>query len=94
MATAVYPLPLNEKLAREVAQAAEATGLSRAELMRQALAFGVPQVVKALRPSSARRLTTVDPLPASQSRALYRLAEDDQEQTARLMRSQTFKAAD
>lgn len=93
MATAVYPLPLNEALAREVTQAAKATGLSRAELMRQALAFGVPLVVKALRPAS-RRLTFVDPLPARQSRALYRLAEDDREQIGRLVKGQAFEVTD
>ena len=93
MSTAVYPLPLNEELAREVAQAAEATGLSRAELMRQALAFGVPQVVAALQ-RPARRLTTVDALPTRQSRALYRLPEDDRDQVLRLMKAQEFQSTE
>ncbi len=45
MPTPVYPLPLSKELARQVAQAARETGLSRAELMRQALSFGLPKVV-------------------------------------------------
>lgn len=90
MATAVYPLPLNKELARTVAEAAEATGLSRAELMRQALAFGVPQVLAALR-RPAPRLTSVNPLPVRQSRALYRLTEDDRGQIERLTKRQTFE---
>ena len=49
MKTSVYPLPLDAVLAREVAKAAKASGLSRAELMRQAIAFGLPKVVKALK---------------------------------------------
>ncbi len=93
MATAVYPLPLNDELARTVAQAAEATGLSRAELMRQALAFGVPQVVAALR-RPAPRLTSVDPLPVRQSRALYRLGEDDRDLIERRVRAQAFEGGE
>lgn len=48
MATTVYPLPMDPNLAREVAKAAKATGLSKAELMRQALAFGIPTVIERL----------------------------------------------
>lgn len=51
---------MDSDLAREVAKAAEETGLSRAELMRQALTFGLPQVVKALR-RTPDRLTNVEP---------------------------------
>ena len=93
MATAVYPLPMDANLAREVAKAAKATGLTRAELMRQALAFGLPTAVKALRKSSGR-VTAVAPLPAKQARALYRLDDDDRPQTSRLMAAQRFEVAD
>lgn len=93
MASAVYPLPMDENLAREVARAAKATGLSKAELMRQALAFGLPTVLKALRKSSGR-LTVVDPLPAREARALYRLEDDDRQQAGRLMAAQRFEGAD
>lgn len=93
MATAVYPLPLDKDLAREVARGAAETGLSRAELMRQALAFGLPQVLQALR-KPPRRLTAVDPLPAAQRKALYRLEEDDREQVTRLTTAQQFEVAD
>lgn len=93
MATTVYPLPMDAKLAREVARAARETGLTRAELMRQALAFGLPTVVEALRKSSGR-VTAVDPIPAKDARALYRLGDDDRPQTSRLMAAQRFEVAD
>ena len=93
MASAVYPLPMDEKLAREVAKAAEETGLSRTELMRQALAFGLPKVVKALRRNPAR-LTTVEPWPTRQARALYRSVDDDAAPIRRLIAAQTFEVAD
>jgi Ribbon-helix-helix protein, copG family len=93
MATAVYPLPMDANLAREVTRAAKVTGLSRAELMRQALAFGIPTVVEALR-KPASRVTAVAPLPTKQARALYRLEDDDGPITSRLMASQRFEVAD
>ena len=93
MATAVYPLPMDPSLAREVAKAAKATGLSRAELMRQAIAFGLPTVVKALR-RPPRRLTAIDPLPVRQARALYRQDDDDGRQVGRLVAAQRFEVAD
>lgn len=93
MASAVYPLPMDENLARQVAKAARETGLSRAELMRQALAFGLPRVLEALRKESGR-LTSVDPMPARQARALYRLEDDDREEIDRLMAAQRFEVPD
>lgn len=93
MATAVYPLPMDADLAREVTRAAKATGLTRAELMRQALAFGIPTVVEALRKPSGR-VTAVAPLPMKQARALYRLEDDDRPLTRRLMAAQRFEVAD
>lgn len=93
MASAVYPLPLNRNLARDVTRAARETGLSRAELMRQALAFGLPQVVRALRKPPAR-LVAVDPLASRQAKALYQQEEDDREQIERLVSAQRFEVAD
>lgn len=93
MATTVYPLPMDSNLAREVANAAKKTGLSRAELMRQALAFGIPTVVEALRRPTGR-VTAVAPLPTKQARALYRLEDDDRPITRQLMASQRFEVAD
>ncbi|MFM8360832.1 MAG: ribbon-helix-helix protein, CopG family [Verrucomicrobiota bacterium] len=84
---------MDAELAREVTRAAEATGLSRAELMRQALAFGIPTVVEALRKPSGR-VTAVAPLPMKQARALYRLEDDDRPLTRRLMAAQRFEVAD
>jgi len=93
MSSAVYPLPMDKTLARQVAKGARETGLSRAELMRQALAFGLPKVVKALRRAPAR-LTAVDPLPARRARALYEKADDDTPQTRRLMAAQVLEVED
>lgn len=93
MASAVYPLPLDKDLAREVAKAARETGLTRAELMRQALVFGLPRVVRALRRPPGR-LTAVEPFPAKLARELYRHEDDDTEQTRRLMAAQRVEVAD
>lgn len=93
MATAVYPLPMDENLARELAKAAKVTGLTRAELMRQAIAFGLPTVVEALRKPSGR-VTAVSPLPPTQARALYALDDDDGPQIHRLRGAQSFEVAD
>jgi hypothetical protein len=93
MPTVVYPLPMNEKLARQITQGAKDTGLSQAELMRQALAFGLPQVIEALR-KPAMRLTSVAPLPASAAKALYRLKDDDSELVGRLIAAQSFPSKD
>jgi hypothetical protein len=84
---------LDKELARAVTEAAKETGLTRAELMRQAIAFGLPKVVKALRRAPAR-LTSVDPLPARQARSLYGLADDDAPQTTRLMSAQSLEVGD
>jgi len=88
-----YPLPLDAALAREVAKAAKASGLSRAELMRQAIAFGLPKVVKALR-KSPPRITAVNPLPPKQARALYQQEDDDVLEIGQLMAAQRFEVAD
>ncbi len=61
--------------------------------MRQALAFGIPTVVEALRKPSGR-VTAVAPLPAKLARALYRLEDDDRPQTNGLMAAQRFEVAD
>ena len=93
MKTSVYPLPLDAVLAREVAKAAKASGLSRAELMRQAIAFGLPTVVKALG-KPLRRITTVNPLTPRQARALYQQDDDDRREVSQLIAAQRFEVAD
>ena len=93
MATVVYPLPMDANLAGEVAKAAKLTGLSRAELMRQALVFGLPTVIQALR-KAPHRITSVDPLSPRLARALYRQDEDDGHQVSRVMAAQCFEVAD
>lgn len=90
MRTSVYPLPMDATLAGEVTKAAKAAGLSRAELMRQAIAFGLPVVVKALG-KTPRRITTVNPLSPKQARALYQLEDDDRREVGQLMAAQQFE---
>ena len=93
MPTVIYPLPMNSQLARQVTEGAKETGLTQAELMRQALAFGLPKVIDALRKSTGR-LTSVDPLPAKEARVLYRLKDDDAEEVSRLIHAQKFPVED
>ncbi len=93
MRAAIYPLPMDATLAREVSKAVEATGLSRAELMRQAIAFGLPTVVKALG-KSPWRITMVNPLPAKEARALYQQDDDDRREVGKLMAAQRFEVTD
>ncbi len=93
MKTAVYPLPMDANLAREVNRASKATGLSRAELMRQAIAFGLPTVIKALGKPQGR-ITTINPLSSRQSRELYGQDDDDRQEVARLMAAQHLGVSD
>ncbi len=93
MPTAVYSLPVDRKLARKVSRTAQATGLSREEVLSQALALGLPQVTNAHRKTSAR-LTAVNPLPSTKARALYRQPDDDRAQIERLMGAQRIEVAD
>jgi Ribbon-helix-helix protein, copG family len=44
MSQTTYPLGMPEDLLKEVKQAADETGLSVADVMRQAIKFGVPRV--------------------------------------------------
>jgi hypothetical protein len=48
MSQITYPLGLPKDLLEEVRDAAKATGLSTADVMRQAIKFGVPKVRQAL----------------------------------------------
>ncbi len=90
MASAVYPLPMNEELARTVRQTALEAGMSRAEVMRQALRVGLPKVRAALRRTQGR-LTCVEPLPTQRVRLLYAQKDDDRVQIGRLMAAQRIE---
>lgn len=48
MSQVTYPLGMPKELLKEVKRAAEETGLSVADVMRQAIKFGVPRVRQAL----------------------------------------------
>lgn len=89
----VYPLPLDAVLARQVSLAAEQSGLSRAELMRQAIAFGLPTVVKALG-KAPQRITNINPLSARHAKALYQEEDDDLREVHQRMAHQRFEVAD
>ena len=61
--------------------------------MRQAIAFGLPTVVKALA-KAPRRITTVNPLRPKQAQALYQQEDDDHQEVRQLMEAQRFEVAD
>ena len=48
MSQVTYPLGLPKDLLQEVKEAAKETGLSTADVMRQAIKFGVPKVRQAM----------------------------------------------
>jgi Ribbon-helix-helix protein, copG family len=48
MSQVTYPLGMPKELLKEVKDAAEETGLSVADVMRQAIKFGVPRVRRSL----------------------------------------------
>jgi Ribbon-helix-helix protein, copG family len=48
MSQVTYPLGMPKELLKEVKHAAKETGLSVADVMRQAIKFGVPRVRQAL----------------------------------------------
>ena len=48
MSQVTYPLGMPEELLKEVKNAAKDTGLSVADVMRQAIKFGVPRVRQSL----------------------------------------------
>ena len=61
--------------------------------MRQAIAFGLPTVVKALA-KAPRRITAVNPLRPKQAQALYQQEDDDHQEVRQLMEAQRFEVAD
>ena len=83
---------MGKELALEGSRTAAETGLSQAEVMRQALAFGLVRLRKALRKPEGR-LTSVNPLPAVKARALYALPDDDREQIRRMISVQGLALA-
>lgn len=93
MPTAVYALPVGREMARKVSRIAQQTGLSKEEVLSQALALGLLQVTNA-RGKTTARLTAVNPLPPAKARALYRRPDDDREQIDRLMGAQRIEVAD
>jgi hypothetical protein len=48
MKTVVVPIPVDIEIARMVAEGARATGLKKADVMRQGLRLGVPALVERL----------------------------------------------
>ena len=48
MSQVTYPLGLSEELLAEVKHAAKETGLSSADVIRQAIKFGIPRVRQAV----------------------------------------------
>jgi hypothetical protein len=69
----VLPIPVEEDIASAVRQAAEATGLKLADVMRQGLRHGVPAFMERLSRASAERppkcLSYLDDYPRSPTAA-------------------------
>ena len=91
MKTAVYPLPMDDELSSLVRQAAKISGLSLAEVMRQSIKVGLPQVTEALA-VKAGRLTLVEPIPDEEWERIYAKPDDDAAETAYWMGKQTRRA--
>ena len=75
MKSETYPLPMPGDLAAQVKKAAKETGLSKADVMRQSIRIGIPQLVGRL--SKKSPLTNVEPLPDEVLDRLYKERDDD-----------------
>jgi hypothetical protein len=60
-----YPLMVPDELQQEIRSAAQRTGLSMADIMRQSMKAGLPKVVEQFGP------TTLKPLTAEEARLAY-----------------------
>jgi hypothetical protein len=91
MTTTVYPLAMNAELDRQVREASKLTGLSLAEVLRQATALGLPTLISSLAKTKGR-VTLVEPLPSADLARFYRRAEPDQEGINRFVAAQNLEA--
>ena len=87
MPSTTIPLAMQEDLLAEVRAAAEDTGLSQADIMRQSMKLGLPRLREQLH-REAGRITNVDPLPDNVLERLYRERDDDPEGIDALMAAQ------
>ena len=72
MKTANYPLYLPTDLALEVEETVRATGLNKAEAMRQALKIGLPKLREILPRVAGVKLVNVSPWSAAEIARNYR----------------------
>jgi hypothetical protein len=75
MKSETVPLAMPSELARQIRKAAKETGLSMADVMRQSMKIGVPQLI--VRLSKNVPLTNVEPLPDEVLERLYQDRDDD-----------------
>jgi len=80
-----YPLQVPEDLMSEIEATAHSVHLSKADVMRQSIKLGLPQLRKKL---DRGRVTNVDPLPDSVLRRLYRERQDDDEGIRQMIAAQ------
>jgi len=91
MKSACYPLHLPAPLAREVEATVRATGLTKADTMRQALKLGLPRLRKMRGPNPKRKLFDLAPWNSGELAAAYRdKAVDEDYPIGSMIRHQAF----
>jgi hypothetical protein len=86
MSMIIYPLGLPRDFYKQVRKAAKETGLSMADIARQAMKRGLPLVREEF--GASGRVTNVNPLPRTVLDGLYADREDDMASIRRLIKAQ------
>lgn len=85
MSSKTIPLAVPGDLEREIRSAAKKTRLSIADVMRQSMEIGLPELLIRLTPG---RLTNVEPLPKEVLAEIYSRPERDEKGIDRLIDAQ------
>jgi hypothetical protein len=91
MRSTQYPLQLPEDLMAEIESTADDVNLSKADVMRQSMKLGLPQLREKLS-TPTDRVTNVEPLPDAVLSRLYRKREDDADSIRRFIAAQPKEA--
>jgi hypothetical protein len=91
MRSTQYPLQLPEDLMAEIEATAGDVNLSKADVMRQSMKLGLPQLREKLSTHSGR-VTNVKALPDAVLSRLYRQREDDADSIRLLIAAQPMEA--
>ncbi|SPE58681.1 hypothetical protein SBV1_2790005 [Verrucomicrobia bacterium] len=87
MKSTQYPLQVPEDLMSELESTARSHSLSKADVMRQSMRFGLPVLRKRLS-AVAGRVTNVEPLPRKVLEEIYSRPERDEPGVKQLSRAQ------